>query len=427
MVLQGRFVLTKNDIMHSAIANKNRSNAVTAKVKRLLLRNGGENGIRSLSRTLGIAVDCGGASVVTKDTFLAALQEHQVTLSVDDVQAVWSEYDRLGVGTIDPVDFIASLRSGLSAPRRTLIERAWEVLPKDHAGAVELRTLLRRFDPSGHPDVVRGSRTTADVKDAFEKSFSTTSNPDGALTKQEFEQYYAAVSASMEDDDLFASLMRGCWHTAGADAYFTSTLALTSGTKEKSFYAIQSLNVKQTVTERMQQLETLATIVASHRNTLLAAKRGFRSLGRLIRARDVERTGYLSTADFLDALWQNRLYVEDKSLLGLLDTNNDNTVDVYLYMNMVVQELPPARRCMLERLWASFPTDERNEVDIATIHKRFHAQDGHALNAFLDAWDKRQVPSGRVGFKELVEWYAPLSATCSMDLTFEQTIQSEWN
>jgi calcyphosin len=417
----------KNVVMRSAIANKNQCASVTARVKRLLVRSVGFNGLRALCRALGVAQDCGGTTKVSKEDLAAALDRFQIVLSQEELDAVWSEYDRLGNGTIDPVDFTAALRAnGINAARRTLMERAWGTLSKDPNGAVDIKQLNKAFVASAHPDVVCGNRSEAQVKEEFQSAFNLETNPTGCVTPQEFEQYYSAVSATVEEEETFAALMRGCWSIAGADAYFTATLAMTSGSKNKSFYAIQSIQVKGEITEAMQRKGALARVVGKHRDALLAARLGFRGLSRLLRARDVGQVGYLCQEDFTDALWQNRLYVEDTSLLSLLDTNNDNTIDVTLYMHMVLPEIPPARRCVLERLWAKLPTDAHDKVDISAIHKRFRAPDGNALNLFLDAWDKRVVPSGRVGFQELVEWYAPLSHRTPMDAVFEQTVLAEW-
>lgn len=413
--------------MRSAIANKNQCAAATARVKRLLVRGTGFNGIRSLSRALGIADDRGNTTTITKDDLAAALEQFQIILSEEELNAIWSEYDRIGNGKIDPVDFTAALRAnGISAFRRTLMERAWGTLKKDPYGAVDTQLLTKTYNAANHPDVVRGARTEEDVKAEFRNAFSAATNPSGSISQQEFEQFYSAVSATIEEDDTFAALMRGCWNIAGADSYFTSTLALTSGTKNKSYYAIQTVQVKGDVTGQMQRKEALLRVVASHRKSLLASRLGFRGLGRLLRARDAASVGYLSQEDFLDALWKNRLYIEDQTLLSLLDTNNDNTVDVALYMNMTLPELAPARRCVLERLWAKLPTDSNNNVEMNVLHKRFRAPDGNALNLFLDAWDKREVPSGVASFAEIVEWYAPLSVNTPMDVTFEQAVLAEW-
>lgn len=414
--------------MSSVIANKNRAMGCIARMKRLVLRKGGENGIRSLSRTLGIANDEGGATTVDQKTLVAALAEYGVAFDADDLKALWTFFDRSGLGWMDPAELITALRCGVSPYRRTLIERAWDALPKEKDGAVALTNLLRAFQAAGHPSVVQGQRTAAAVQQDFATSFSLQTNPDGFITVQEFEQHYVAVSASYVVDDAFAALVRGCWKVTGADDYFTKTLSAQDNTFNESFSATQSLGAKQDISGNMLRRQQFETLVGQHRKALFAAKGGVRGVGRLFRLHDsASRSKYLSTEVFLEALWQNRLYVEDKSLLTFLDTNNDNTVDYACYLNLLIGEFPPARRLLLERLWKAFPTDKTNRAELSSVLRNFVAPDVTALNNFLEAWDKKFVPTGKVEAKELEEWYASLSAKTALDSVFEQIVQAEWS
>lgn len=411
--------------MNSAVANKNRFTAVTAKVKRLLVRQHGSNGIRALSRSLNISLDEGGTTSCSKETFLAALAENGVEVLPEDVSAVWSELDRTGSGSIDPTDFISAICSGLPPTRRTLVERAWRSLRKDPNGSVELRTLYNAFCPDGHPDVVRGDRTARDVLQDLKTTFSEQTNPEGRISCQEFEQYYAAVSALHNEDDSFAALVRGCWPWPGTNPNFTTTLAMRSSA-ERSFTALQPIQIKRDVVETMKLNQELDSLLSTHRKILVSSKMGFRSVGRLLRIRDSTGSMYIPRHEFEEALWQNRLYIKNPSLLDLLDTNSDGTIDILLYMNMVLRELPPTRRQILTRLWRTFSTDSQDMADIIEIHRRYVAKDGVSLNAFLDAWDRRLVPSGKVSLNEFFEWYAALSDSIALDSLFEQTVRQEW-
>ena len=413
--------------MSSVIANKNRAMACIARVKRLVLRKGGENGIRSLSRTLGISNDEGGVNSVDQKQLVAAFAEHEISFDADDLKALWTYFDRSGLGTIDPAELITALRGGIPPLRRTLIERAWDALTKEKDGSVALTNLHRAFQAAGHPDVVKGNTTAAAVKRSFEDSFSLQTNPDGFITRQEFEQYYVAVSASCVVDDSFAALVRGCWKIHGADDYFTKTLSIQEKNFNESFSATQSLGDKQSISSKMLRRQQFDNLVELHRKTLFASKLGVRGVGRLLRLHDAARVKYISADVFLEDLWQNRLYVEDKSLLSFLDTNNDNTVDYACYLNLLIGEFPPARRLLLERLWKSFSTDKTNRAELSSVLKAFNAVDVTALNNFLDAWDKKFVPSGKVEAKEFEEWYASLSARTSLDSQFEQIVAAEWS
>ena len=43
---------------------------------------------------------------------------------------------------------------------------------------------------------------------------------DGKVTIEEFEMYYADVSASINDDDYFELMIRNAWHIAGGEGAY---------------------------------------------------------------------------------------------------------------------------------------------------------------------------------------------------------------
>ena len=66
------------------------------------------------------------------------------------------------------------------------------------------------FDCSKHPKVINGQLTPQEVFTQFLACFGDK-NGDGIITKREWDDYYAAVSASIDNDDHFCLLMRNAW------------------------------------------------------------------------------------------------------------------------------------------------------------------------------------------------------------------------
>jgi hypothetical protein len=58
--------------------------------------------------------------------------------------------------------------------------------------------------------VQAGQTTKDEVFVEFCKSFGDKRN-DGRITRDEWNDYYAAVSATIESDEMFCSLMRQAW------------------------------------------------------------------------------------------------------------------------------------------------------------------------------------------------------------------------
>ena len=62
-----------------------------------------------------------------------------------------------------------------------------------------------------HPKYRNGSWTLEKVMQDFLNGFDSKDSPDGVVTRDEFIQYYAAVSATIDDDAYFEMCMRSAW------------------------------------------------------------------------------------------------------------------------------------------------------------------------------------------------------------------------
>ena len=61
-----------------------------------------------------------------------------------------------------------------------------------------------------HPKVISGEMTEDEVFTLFLQNFGDK-NRDGKITKAEWNDYYAAVSANIDNDEHFCKLMRTAW------------------------------------------------------------------------------------------------------------------------------------------------------------------------------------------------------------------------
>ena len=80
----------------------------------------------------------------------------------------------------------------------------------DGNGVVTSADLRVVFDTSSHPKVISGEMTDEEVFVQVLASFGDK-NGDGIITKQEWDDYYAAVSANIDNDNHFIQLMRNAW------------------------------------------------------------------------------------------------------------------------------------------------------------------------------------------------------------------------
>jgi hypothetical protein len=74
-----------------------------------------------------------------------------------------------------------------------------------------------------HPDVKSGKKTEEQILLEFLETFETHHSlrnngaPDHIVTKEEFEEYYNNISASVDDDKYFELMMNNAWKINEAD------------------------------------------------------------------------------------------------------------------------------------------------------------------------------------------------------------------
>ena len=105
-------------------------------------------------------------------------------------------------------DLVTKLRGDLSETRKVLVDAAFDALDYEGEGSVALTDVVQAYDAARHPEVLAGART----REAAKREFLETFEVDGdRASLQNFREYYANVSAAVDDDALFATLVRNAW------------------------------------------------------------------------------------------------------------------------------------------------------------------------------------------------------------------------
>jgi calcyphosin len=417
--------------MNRDAQNEQQLEMAARKTKRLLLLRSSSsvNGIRSLSRSLSIADDVGGKQV-SEEEFVRALQDNNVSLAPHEITNIFTVLDRSGSHTIDPTEFIAAMYNDMNALRKVWLRRVWELFRKDpESGAVSVNELQKLFVAGGHPSVLRGETTAEAIQDEFESTFNNTTNPDGKVSRQEFLEYYAGVSASCNNDNSFVALLRGVWPLPGVSDAFTASLATGEARYQGTYHTEQTLEEKTAVARKEEMRAALLHIIKTqHTPAALSSGVAARGICLSLAEADTSRNGFVSEGSFLAALRQHRLYLRDTSLLRCLDTNGDGSVDVYYYVALLLPPFTPVRLMLLERLWARrfAKKDAMSCVPVQDFHRWYRAASAIDKDDFLTAWDVRRAIDGKVSLEELQQWYAPQSALVQRDKEFEALLHRQW-
>ena len=67
--------------------------------------------------------------------------------------------------------------------------------------------------------VIQGKKSPDEVLREFLETFDIGGEVDGKVTQSDFENYYANISASIDDDDYFELMIRNAWHISGGEGW----------------------------------------------------------------------------------------------------------------------------------------------------------------------------------------------------------------
>ena len=113
-------------------------------------------------------------------------------------------------GVVDYDEFLVGIRGKPNETRQEVIDRAFVKFDSNGDGCVTAADLSTVYDASSHPLVIQGKMTQEEVFVKFLSSFGDK-NQDGTITKNEWNDYYAAVSSSVDNDEHFVALMVSAW------------------------------------------------------------------------------------------------------------------------------------------------------------------------------------------------------------------------
>ena len=91
-----------------------------------------------------------------------------------------------------------------------MVDKAFLKFDRDGSGEITASDLRGVYNTSFHPKVQSGEMTEDEVFLEFLQSFGDK-NRDGMIQRSEWNEYYAAVSSSIDNDDHFVQLMKAAW------------------------------------------------------------------------------------------------------------------------------------------------------------------------------------------------------------------------
>ncbi|KAL4239455.1 hypothetical protein ACF0H5_000270 [Mactra antiquata] len=172
----------------------------------------GCNGIKGLS-VIFRAMDIDYSKRIVFEEMKLGVEQFGIKMSENYLRTLFDALDINHSGGIDFCEFMHKLRPPMKQCRIDVIWQAFDKLDANKDGAINIDDLKVVYSQNArnHPKYISGEMTEDEVLHLFLDTIDTPGNPDGKVTRDEFMNYYAGVSSTVDDDTYFDLMMRSCY------------------------------------------------------------------------------------------------------------------------------------------------------------------------------------------------------------------------
>ncbi|CAF2612766.1 unnamed protein product [Rotaria sp. Silwood2] len=170
----------------------------------------GAQGIKGLSILFRIMDDDKNRRLSLEE-FRKGVEEYGLNFSKTEIDDLFRSIDIDRSGNIDYEEFLRKLRPSINKFRLDLVAKAFAKLDRNHDGQLTIEDLRGVYNVKTHPKYMNGEWSEDQVLRHFLDCFDYGKHKDGVVTREEFVDYYAGVSASIDNDMYFDLMMRNAW------------------------------------------------------------------------------------------------------------------------------------------------------------------------------------------------------------------------
>eukprot|EP01039_Chlorochromonas_danica_P006120 gene6120-6738_t len=151
------------------------------------------------------------AGKVDREDLREALVHWGVTMNKKYLDMVLDQVDSDRMGLINVKDFLRLVRGPLPPNRSALLKSVFALLDAAGEGTVPITIFQKRFNGQDHPLVSIGGFNEQYALEHFLRSTEVNRRLPSRVTFEMFADYYGDLSAAVEDDSYFESIVRSNW------------------------------------------------------------------------------------------------------------------------------------------------------------------------------------------------------------------------
>ena len=412
------------------------------------------------------ALDDDNSQTIDFDAFEKTSEDFRFGISFDELQKLFTFFDKEGNGRIDYDEFIRIIRGQMSNSRKSLIEEIFSTFEPDQDGFVHIKKVTQLFNPENHPDVLAGKKSSEEVYQEFVDTFDgnhTYLNGDeasnGNVDIDEFCDYYDSISMMIEKDTDFENMVRGVW--------LDEVNNYNNQQEEKSRPLRGKKVIKQSDNPKENEYDTqniennqYENISEKEDEKQKAVNEGFESFRKYLQQKDAKTVLTLARqfkildengnktldfGEFCKGMKNAGLNIPEDVLQELFndfDYDGSGMISYDEFMVKILGNLNPRREAVVRAAFNKLDLDKSGVVDLNEVKSYYNTKNNpQVLNGeineeqlyahFIETFGNHHnlysgIRDKRVTWKEFLDYYKFVSFNIPDDDLFEAIIVAAW-
>lgn len=430
----------------------------------------GIRGIMGLGRQFKIMDDDNSGSVDFLE-FKKTMNDYKLGFNEKEVEVLFRAFDVSGDGKILYDEFLRIIRGKLNEKRKHWVDRAFKILDADGSGEITVQDIEKKYNAKLHPDVKAGKSTEEEILTEFIETFETHHNilfgaePDGIVTMEEFEEYYANVSASIDTDEYFEVMMKNAWKLDEVSKNYekgwrgeeemkapkASPPAALTRSPYKRGHGNQSsidnpLKLQSEVNTYKRSPGKRPIAIDNFRRVLATrGAKGIFGLARQFRIIDTDYSNQIDLQDFVQVIKDFKIPIDERDIRGLFevfDRSRTGVINYEDFLDEIRNNVNSFRRKIIESTFRKLDKTNSGVINIKDLKTTFCAKnhpdvksgkrtEDQVFTEFIETLELfgnlyRGKNKQTISKEEFIDYCSNISASIEEDRVFESIMSGIW-